>query len=134
VALLLNFALAPLLYAAFPVAGPRFAFPSFPAMPDSIVPHVLYFHAAPNGVPSVHMSTALLVWWYSRRWRVGSVAALIHLALVVMSTLGSGQHYVFDLVVAIPYAMCAVLIARRVGAQMTEAPDGRCRPGLVPSP
>lgn len=135
VALLLNFALAPLFYAAFPVSGPRFAFSPFPALPGSVIPHVLHFHAAPNGVPSVHFSTALLVWWYGRRWRIGSLAALIHLALVVMSTLGSGQHYVFDLVVAVPYAMCAVLIARRAGLRRkTEAPDGVCRPGLIPSP
>lgn len=117
VALLLNFLLAPALYALFPVSGPRFAFPSFPAPPAWFVPHVLHFHAAPNGVPSVHCSTALLVWWYGRRWRVGGMAALVHLALVVVSTLASGQHYLFDLIVAIPYSIGVVLIAQRFGVR-----------------
>jgi PAP2 superfamily len=111
-AVLVNFLLAPLFYAAFPVSGPRFAFASFPAMPGVVIPHVLHFHAAPNGVPSVHCSTALLVWWYSRRWRVGSFAAGAHLALVIVSTLASGQHYLFDLLVAVPYAAGAVLLGR----------------------
>lgn len=111
-ALLVNFALAPIFYAAFPVSGPQYAFPSFPIAPAMVLPHVLHFHAAPNGVPSVHCSTALLVWWYGRRWGIGNLAALLHLAAVIVSTLASGQHYVFDLLMAIPYAMGAVLLAR----------------------
>jgi len=118
-ALLVDFGLAPLLYATFPVSGPRFAIPSFPATPASLVPHVLHLHAAPNGVPSLHCSAALLVWWYSRRWELGSVAALIHLALVVVSTLGSGQHYAFDLLVAVPYSILAVLVGQWICAPQT---------------
>ena len=124
-ALLVNFALAPILYAAFPVSGPRFAFPLFPAMPGGVIPHVLHLYAAPNGVPSVHCSTALLVCWYSRRWTMGSLAALLHLGLVVVSTLASGEHYVFDLFVAVPYAVAAVLIARFVAKAREEQVDER---------
>ena len=130
VALLLNFLLAPVMYALFPVSGPRFAFSSFPASPVSFVPHVMHFHAAPNGVPSIHFSTALLVWWYSRRWKMGSVAALIHVALVVVSTLGSGQHYVFDLIVAVPYSICVVLMARRFRVKETTGHAEVLQPNL----
>ncbi len=121
VALTVNFLLAPVLYAVFPVSGPRFAFPAFPAPPVSFVPHVLHLHAAPNGVPSVHCSTALLVWWYGRRWRAGGIAGLVHLAVVLVSTLASGQHYVFDLIVAAPYSAAAVLIARRAAMTRRES-------------
>lgn len=106
-----NFALSPLVYAIFPVSGPLYTFRGFPAAPGVLTPHLTHSSVAPNGIPSVHMSTALLVCWYCRRSRSASIAAWIHLAGVVLSTLASGEHYVFDLVVAVPYAAFSVWVS-----------------------
>lgn len=92
------------IYVIFPVAGPRYAFPNFPAaIPANFAPHLLYQSSLPNGVPSVHMALALLVFWFCRPWVVGKIFGGIFLVLIVASTLGSGEHYLFDLIVAIPY-------------------------------
>jgi hypothetical protein len=101
---LLNLIAAVPLYLLFPVSGPAFAFPSFPALPLApVVPHMLAIAAAPDGVPSVHTSTALLILWFLWRWPWGRVAGFAYLALIVLATMGGGQHYLFDLICAIPY-------------------------------
>lgn len=62
----LNFFLAPAFYFLVPVCGPAYAFPDFPFnVPHGIMPHTVSILAPPNGVPSVHMSTALLIVWFS---------------------------------------------------------------------
>jgi len=61
---------------SFPYAARRSQFPSFPALPTAgLVPHLLAISAAPNGVPSVHMSSALLVLWFLRRWNWAAPSA-----------------------------------------------------------
>jgi hypothetical protein len=99
-----NLFLALPLYLLFPVCGPQFAFPHFPQTPVGIEAVKIAIQAAPNGVPSVHTSTALLILWFMGRSWAGRCAGIIFLALTVFATLGSGQHYVFDLMCAIPYA------------------------------
>lgn len=111
-AILLSITLAPLLYAAFPVSGPRFAFTGFPSIPALVAPHVIHLHDAPNGVPSVHFAIALMVWWYARRWPIGLVLGTAFVLLTGVATLASGQHYIFDLVVAVPYTIAMVAAAR----------------------
>lgn len=111
-AFLLNLFLAVPLYLLFPVCGPVFAFPDFPFhQPVQFVPHLIALSAAPNGVPSVHTSSALLILWFLRRWWWGACAGIVFLALTVLSTLASGQHYAFDLVCAVPYAFAIVQIS-----------------------
>jgi hypothetical protein len=102
--LALNLFLALPIYLLIPVCGPQFAFPAFPAWPGAIAAHPLAIAAAPNGIPSVHTSSALLVLWFLRKWKLGRVAGVLFLALTVFATLSSGQHYVFDLLCAVPYA------------------------------
>lgn len=106
-----NLFLAVPIYLLIPVCGPAFAFHSFPLSPGPVIPHLLAIHAPPNGVPSVHTSTALLVLWFARKWRFGTIAASIYLALIVFSTLASGQHYLFDLLTAVPYAMAVYALS-----------------------
>jgi hypothetical protein len=108
IAFALNLACAPAIYFLFPVCGPQFAFPHFPADPGLVLPHLIPLADAPNGVPSVHCSTAILIWWFSRRNRWVTLATIIYLILVILSTLVSGQHYLFDLIVAVPYAAVVV--------------------------
>jgi hypothetical protein len=102
---ILNLFLAVPFYLLIPVCGPRFAFHDFPFSPPlHMIPHAIAIAAPPNGVPSVHASTAFLIVWFSWRWKVGRVFSLAYLVLTVIATLGSGQHYLFDLIVAAPYA------------------------------
>jgi hypothetical protein len=99
------------LYSIIPVCGPRFAFPDFPSEPPVLNAGDLRLLALPtnierNGVPSLHFAWALLVWWNLRRrtktyrWFTGCF-----LAATGIATLGTGEHYLVDLIVAVPFAL-----------------------------
>jgi hypothetical protein len=99
-------------FAVFPVAGPLYAFPSFPSDPPlAFIPQVVHLYAVPNGVPSVHMTLALIVFWFARRWKLGVVLGLIFVLLTISATLGLGEHYLFDLLVAVPYTVLVNYLA-----------------------
>jgi hypothetical protein len=59
-----------------------------------------------NCMPSLHFAWVLLLWWGSgcvnRIWRCSVLAFVV---LTVLATLGLGEHYLFDLVVAFPFAL-----------------------------
>jgi hypothetical protein len=60
----------------------------------------------------MHLAWILLAWWNSRTcpaWLRAAVAGF--LILTVPATLGSGQHYVVDLVVAVPFAVAVQALA-----------------------
>ena len=123
----LNCCLAVPLYILIPVCGPLYAFKDFPTIiPVHVVPHPLFLTAPPNGIPSIHMSTALLILYFARRWRIGTVLGLISLTLTVISTLGYGEHYLFDLLVAIPFALLVGWLGSRQSVAQTV------RSSLVP--
>jgi hypothetical protein len=59
-----------------------------------------------NAMPSLHMTWALLAWWCSRglsRWE--RAVPMFFATFTVVSTLGSGEHYLVDLIVAFPFAL-----------------------------
>lgn len=101
---IVNLTAAVPVYFIFPVSGPRYAFRSFPNPPLSGAAYPIHLTAPPNGIPSVHTSTALLCVALLWRWRWGRIASLIYLTLILASTLGLGEHYVFDLLCAVPYS------------------------------
>lgn len=103
-AFIVNLFAAVPIYLLIPVCGPALAFPHFPKMPEFGSPHPIALAAAPNGVPSVHTSTALLVMFFLWRWKWGRPVGVAFLLLTIAATLGSGQHYGFDLFCAVPYA------------------------------
>lgn len=111
--------LAPLAYMILPVAGPRYAFAAFPASPPThLVPHIVHTAAPPNGIPSMHFCAALLLLHFARRWRIGEWLGSIYLLLTICSTLGTGEHYVVDLVAAIPYAFILLYVmGERIGGK-----------------
>src|SRR5579871_166184 len=115
-ALLIEMVAAPCLYALVPACGPAYAFPNFPAEPLFSVPASLRITADPNAMPSIHVATALLLFLFARGkwWRFFS---LVFLAGTAISTLASGEHYVVDLIVAVPFA-CFVhaTVRKRIGA------------------
>jgi hypothetical protein len=102
-----------LCYNMLPACGPVHlfgaAFPWSPlssadAMHLNIAPVIV--EGARNAIPSLHMAWVLLVWWNSRglsRWVRG--IAITYLALTVLATLGTGEHYFIDLVVAFPFSL-----------------------------
>ena len=111
------------IYLLFPVCGPEFAFPQFPQLPSAhLTPHLILINAAPNGVPSVHTSTALLVLWFLRPWRWGRFVGTIFLALTVLATKSGGQHYFFDLLCAVPYTVGIVWLDQRLESWLTARP------------
>ena len=94
------------LYMFYPAAGPAYAFSGFPHTVPTLTSMAPVWLGAPaNAMPSLHVSTALLLWWNSREWPVGRYVALAFLVLTVAATLGLGEHYCLDLVVAVPYAL-----------------------------
>ncbi len=118
-ALILNLILSVPCYFLVPVAGPSYAFPSFPARPVTGPAHPIRLDALPNGVPSIHFSTALLCAWYARRFRFGPPLGLLYLMATALATLGFGEHYLFDLVIAVPYTVGVVSLARRLRVPAT---------------
>jgi len=59
-----------------------------------------------NCMPSLHMGWVLLAWWYSRGlsvWERGIAMAFV--VFTIFATMGTGEHYLIDLVVAFPFAV-----------------------------
>ena len=110
--LVLPFVLAGFLYAFLPLSGPSYAFldMQFPlAMPDPLsvaASQVVIPPAYRNGMPSMHLVGALSAWTLALglRHRVAILMTSLLVLGTVWSTLATGEHYVLDLVVALPYA------------------------------
>lgn len=102
-----------LFYNLLPALGPTHIFgKDFPWHPLTVeesarlLAEPLAISGAPNAIPSLHMAWVLLVWWYSRglSWWERSVA-FAFLFFTVLATMGTGEHYFIDLVVAFPFAL-----------------------------
>ncbi len=128
-----------LFYNMLPACGPVHifgaAFPWHPVPTDAamhlaVVPVLL--KGARNAIPSLHMTWVLLVWWNSRglrRWVRAIV--LVFLVLTTMATLGTGEHYFIDLVVAFPFSLmvqsvCAFSVPLRSAERRTAFLFGTC--------
>lgn len=110
IAFILCGALALPIYWLIPVAGPFYGLPNFPENYSGSL-HVISVNAYPNGVPSVHFAMALIILWLLRHWRAGRVIGITHLALTSLATLGFGEHYAMDLILATPYAWAVVRVS-----------------------
>lgn len=121
-----------LFYNMIPAIGPRALFAAaYPFHPPAIA-DVMHMTVVPilrtgvrNAMPSLHTAWVLLVWWNSKglaRWI--RTIAMLFVILTVMATLGTGEHYFVDLVVAFPFAlmvqaMCMYSLPFRRGARRT---------------
>jgi hypothetical protein len=100
-------------YALYPALGPIYVFKNgFPWAPLSIdqISHLrlesLELPGLRNSMPSLHLTWVLLAWWYSRGLSVWERAvAMLFVIFTIFATLGSGEHYFVDLVVAFPFAL-----------------------------
>ena len=101
-----------LFYNLFPACGPAYvfrqAFPFHPLPLATLSRLTLESAAFPgrrNAMPSLHLAWTLLAWWYSKGLsRTERLIAFAFLGLNVLGTLGTGEHWFADLVVAFPYA------------------------------
>jgi PAP2 superfamily len=104
-----------LLYNVVPGTGPIYAFgKDFPwnALPyKALSTFTLEKMSIPlgvprNGMPSLHMAWVVLLSWNSRGLpRAVRAFLVLYVCLTVVATLGSGQHYLVDLVVSLPFAL-----------------------------
>jgi hypothetical protein len=104
------------IYFLYPVAGPVYAFGAlFPDHLPSLPASVEVLPGAPrNGMPSLHFAWALALWFQTRnagfRARLGYGAFLL---LTVLAILGLGEHYLIDLVVALPLVLVGLAAGSR---------------------
>lgn len=102
-----------LFYNMVPATGPIHVFgPNFPWHPLAtsqamqLVLETIPVKGARNAIPSLHMAWVLLVWWNSKGlpyWVRG--VALAFVGFTAAATLGLGEHYFVDLVVAFPFVL-----------------------------
>lgn len=89
-----------------PASGPGYAFTSFPfTLPTYTHPHVINLLAPPNCFPSIHMAMAIIFCLSVWRWRVGKIIGGLHIILTICATLGLGEHYLVDLIAAVPFTL-----------------------------
>ncbi|MFO1081998.1 MAG: phosphatase PAP2 family protein [Reyranellaceae bacterium] len=124
---LITAALGYVLYEVMPGIGPLMAFADvFPYdLPDAatVTPGLYVEHdgAPRNAMPSLHTAWALLVFiaaWSMGRWL--RLAGGLFLAATLAATLALGEHYLVDLIVAVPF----VLVVEGIAAN-PFAPAGR---------
>jgi len=99
------------LYGIYPAVGPKHAFGElYPRTPPPLAPIAIQPMTVPNAprncMPSLHLAGALAIWWNSRLWsRWGRLMAGLFLWTTIFSTLALGEHYLVDLVVAVPFTL-----------------------------
>jgi hypothetical protein len=111
-----------LLYQVCPAAGPVYLFPKqfpneLPSAGFSTQPSPM--QAVPrNAMPSLHVAWMLLLFWNTRRraWWIRLIAA-VYLVLTALATLGLGEHYLADLMVAPPLVAAVQAACTRIAVK-----------------
>jgi PAP2 superfamily len=119
VAFLITGPLGVLFYNLFPALGPihvlRGDFPLHPltySQASRLFLEPISIAGPRNAIPSLHAAWAFLVVWYSRNLsRAERIGAEGFLFFTLCATLGTGEHYFVDLVVALPFSLLVVAIA-----------------------
>jgi hypothetical protein len=119
VALLITGPLGAIFYNFFPAMGPVHIFKGdFPFHPLATAQvarlqlETVTGDGARNAIPSLHAAWAFLVVWYSRRLSLPErMIAAGFLVFTLCATMGSGEHYFIDLVVAVPFSLLVVAVS-----------------------
>jgi membrane-associated phospholipid phosphatase len=106
---LLGAALAFPFYLSIPACGPSHAFPDWPYSATRVVSAIPVFPR--NCMPSMHFAWAMLL-ALSARNRIWRSLLWIFVALTGIATVVSGEHYVVDVLAAIPFTFAVQWIAR----------------------
>lgn len=111
------------LYLMFPATCPVYTVGSeFPGSPLSLSDlHGLVLRTVPinwmiprNAMPSMHMTWAFLIWFNCKPLpRLARALAFTLVLTIVFDTLGTGEHYFIDLVVAFPFAVAIQALCTR---------------------
>lgn len=82
-------------------------FPANPPAPGSLTLSRIQVPGSPrNAMPSMHATWTLLAWWCALRLRPWMrTLCTVFLAITLLATLGFGEHYVADLIVAFAFAV-----------------------------
>jgi hypothetical protein len=107
-----------LFYNIFPAMGPvhlvRNSFPWHPFSAEMfrrVLLEPVAIHGPRNAIPSLHMGWVLLTWWYSKGLSaVERAITMLFVAFTVCATMGTGEHYLIDLVLAYPFAVLMIAI------------------------
>jgi hypothetical protein len=91
------------------ILGALLVVPCFLLFPAVGPIHVGDPNAPRNCVPSMHLTWALFLWINTRGW-VKWVTG-IFAALTAVATISTGEHYVFDLLVALPWTWFITVLA-----------------------
>jgi hypothetical protein len=95
-------------YQLCPSVGPIYVFAQrFPHQPPAQMPvSITRVGDFPrNAMPSLHVMWALLLWWNLRSLPRLRHAAIIYLWITILATMGFGEHYAIDVIVAVPVAI-----------------------------
>ena len=103
------------LYNLLPASGPAYVFgPNFPwnSLPYSMLRRLaldripVAADVPRNAIPSLHMAWVVLLFWNTKGLsRALRIFMAVYLALTVISTLGTGEHYFVDLIASLPFAL-----------------------------
>lgn len=102
-----------LFYNLFPALGPIYLFlgrfPWHPLTTDQarrLFLEPVAIAGMRNGMPSLHMAWVLLAFWCSRGLSIYERSiAVAFVVFTVFATMGTGEHYFVDLIVAFPFAI-----------------------------
>lgn len=110
--LVVPFGLAFICYSIIPLTGPIYAFGTqylplnMPKSSELIANTIFVTPAARNAMPSMHLTGALLIFLLTAALnkKIYFYASILFLLLTAYATLALGEHYVLDLVVALPFS------------------------------
>ena len=99
-------------YLLFPAIGPRWVLPTWPATPSlaEIARATPWIGKPRNAMPSLHATWVMLTLYCARwlTWRAW-ICLLPWAALTLLMTLGGGEHYAIDLLVAVPFSAAVIV-------------------------
>lgn len=120
-------------YHAFPITGPVYVFgtDSFAAAlasPTAPPPQLVELRPFPrNGMPSMHFGwllAASILWWRTSTGRLGRSIIISITTLTAVATIFNGEHYVIDLIVAVPFVLSAIALSTTGLAWSSHARQG----------
>jgi len=107
------------LYYLCPGAGPAYVFPGhFPwSLPVALSPHRVFLRGLVdlNTTPSGHAAWAFLLFWFAHKYCTKWVAAIFGsiAAATAIAILGLGEHYLIDIILAVPYTVAIWALVER---------------------
>ncbi len=119
VAFLITGPIGAIFYTMFPALGPAHilhtSFPWHPLTMEQARRLVLEPIPVPgprNAIPSLHAAWIFLVYWFACRLSlVERIAAGLFVFFTLCATMGTGEHYFIDLVVAAPFSLLILAVA-----------------------